>query len=418
MKKNVFILNHYASGMMFSNGGRHYWFAKYLKRQGYAPVVFGCNVKGDKNEYYFDIDGIWTEKEAEEIQVPFVFVKSSLYTGNGKSRIKNMYGFYHNVQIAAKEYAKSHSRPDIILASSVHPLTLLAGIKLAKHFGVKCICEVRDLWPESIIAFNESLSKESLLAKCLYQGEKYLYKRADTLLFTFEGGYDYIRDKGWDKTIPKEKTYYVNNGIDLEVIEKLRDDYHYEDDDLDNPDIYKIVYTGSIRKVNNVGTILDLARLVKTSHIRFLIWGDGNEAEGLKQRVKDEGITNVIFKGKVEKTYIPSIVRRADLNYLHFKATEMDYKYGISPNKLFDYFAAGKPILCDVPTKYNPMLQEDAGFSTKEGSTLQEIAALIDQITNLTKEEYEQKAKNAQIAADKYDFSNLTLKLIDIIEKT
>ena len=64
----------------------------------------------------------------------------------------------------AKEYAKSNGKPDIILASSVHPFTLVAGIKIAKKFGVPCICEVRDLWPESIVAYG-ALKKRSMIAK-------------------------------------------------------------------------------------------------------------------------------------------------------------------------------------------------------------------------------------------------------------
>ena len=137
MKKNVLILNHYATGMFFSKGGRHYWFAKYLKKEGYDPVIFCCNAKHGELENYFDTDQLWIEIIAEEIDVPFVAVKSSLYKGNGKARVMNMVRFYRNVQIAAKEYAKTHEKPDIIYASSVHPLTLVAGIKLAKFFGIK-----------------------------------------------------------------------------------------------------------------------------------------------------------------------------------------------------------------------------------------------------------------------------------------
>ena len=78
----------------------------------------------------------------------FVFVRGRTYEGNGKQRVLNMVDFFRNVKRAARAYAKTWGKPDVIYASSVHPLTLVAGLQMAKHFGVPCVCEVRDLWPE------------------------------------------------------------------------------------------------------------------------------------------------------------------------------------------------------------------------------------------------------------------------------
>ena len=76
-------------------------------------------------------------------------------------------------------------------------------------------------------------------------------------------------------------------------------------------DTFKVVYTGTVRPVNNVGNLLDTAKLLKDKKdIQFLIFGGGSELEKLQQRVKDEHIDNVIFKGFVEKKYIPYILRQ------------------------------------------------------------------------------------------------------------
>ena len=78
-----------------------------------------------------------------------------------------------------------------------------------------------------------------------------------------------------------------------------------EDPDLDDPDTFKVVYTGSIRQVNGLGLLLDAAKEVRGPRVRFLIWGDGDERPALEQRVKDENIGNVVFKGRVEKSSCP-----------------------------------------------------------------------------------------------------------------
>ena len=242
MKKNVWIINHYATGMLFKKGGRHYWFAKYLKREGFEPVIFSCNVRHGSQDYYFDTDKLWFEKRADEIDVPFVIVKSSLYKGNGKDRVLNMVNFYHNVQKAVKEYAKLYEKPDVIYASSVHPLALVAGIKLARYFGIKCICEVRDLWPETLVAYEIANNFNPIIIFLRYL-EKWIYKNADSIIFTMAGGYDYIEEQGWGNDIPKAKVHYINNGIDLAQFDYNKTHFTIKDEDLENENIFKVVYT-------------------------------------------------------------------------------------------------------------------------------------------------------------------------------
>ena len=408
-------MNHYAGSMFFDKGGRHYNFAKYLRRAGYEPVIFCANSKHGQQELFFDNQDLWHEHIAEEIATPFVFVKARTYQGNGKQRVLNMIDFYRNVKKTAKQYAKKHGSPDVIYASSVHPLTLVAGIQLAKYFGVKCICEVRDFWPESIVAYSTRFTRSHPLMRLLYHGEKWIYKKADSLIFTTEGAYDYIVEQGWEKEIPRFKVHYINNGVDLEAFQYNREHFQVDDPDLQDPDIFKVVYTGSIRLVNNLGLLLNAAKQVTDPKVRFLIWGDGDERPMLEQRIWDEGIGNVGFKGKVDKKYIPYIVSKADLNFAHNTPSSL-FRFGISFNKIFDYFAAGKPILTDFPCAYNPVIQSNSGV-TVENATAAEVARAIEKMAALEEAEYMKFCSNALKAAETYDFKNLTQKLIDIISK-
>lgn len=175
MKKKVWIMNHYATNMYFNEGGRHYWFAENLIKQGYEVTIFCSNVRHNATE----VIDVSNEKHHIEKKnnIPFVFVKTKEYKGNGKNRIINMFNFYRNLFPVAKKYAKENGKPDVILASSVHPLTLVAGIKIAKKFGVKCICETRDLWPESIVAYK-GISKHNPIIWIMYKIEKIIYKKS------------------------------------------------------------------------------------------------------------------------------------------------------------------------------------------------------------------------------------------------
>lgn len=405
-------MNHYASGMFFDKGGRHYAIAKYMRREGYSPVVFCCNSKHGGNELFFEDIGLFIVKKDEEIDVPFVFVKGRPYSGNGKNRVLNMADFYFNVQRTAKIYAKNHGKPDVIYASSVHPLTLVAGIKLARYFGVKCICEVRDLWPESLVAYG-ILGSNNPVVVAMRWLEKWIYKKSHRVIFTAAGTYKYIQEQGWEKICPKSKTVYVNNGVDLEVFNDNKNTYHLTDDDLEEEKTFKIIYTGSVRKVNDVGKILDIAKTITNKSVKFLIWGDGDELDVLKKRILDENIDNVVFKGRVDKKYIPYITSKADINFAHNQSSYM-FKYGISFNKLFDYLAAGKVILCDFECEYNPVIMGKAGISVDSGRK-EDIARTIEKIVNMDNKEKEMLGLASKKLAEEYDYRILTKKIIRMV---
>lgn len=404
--------------MIFSKGGRHYWFAKYLKREGYEPVIFSCNTKHGVKEKWFNTDKLWIEKKAEEIDTPFVVVNAPMYDGNGKERVINMISFYHNVQKAAKEYAKDHGKPDIIYASSVHPLTLVAGIKLAKFFSVKCISEVRDLWPESIFVYSSKIKRDSFIGKSLYKGERWIYKKSDAILFTMAGGKDYIIEHKWDKNnkgpIDLNFVYHINNGVDLEAFDENIEKNWFQDEDLDNREMFKVIYAGSIRRINKVNVLLEVAKKLRQQNIRFIFFGDGDELQALKERVSKEKIDNVVFKGRVDKKYIPSIDKRADLNVVHWESSPL-IKYGDSSNKSFEYYAAGRPVLYTTKPGYSIVSKYDCGIVTEDQEP-ETISDSIKTIMLMPDTDKEAMCINARKAAEHYDFKNLTKELIKIIE--
>ena len=122
----------------------------------------------------------------------------------------------------------------------------------------------------------------------------------------------------------------------------------------------------------------------------------------------------MVFKGRVEKKFVPSIVSRADVNIAHCISTPVD-RYGISFNKMFEYFAAGRIVLSDFPTEYNPAVQCGAGITVNDVSPAN-IAAAVDKLASLPEEERRRFEENSRAAAHKYDFKNLTSELLEVIQ--
>lgn len=410
------IFNHYATTPLTGPLLRHYYFAEYLKERNIETTVFAAN-ELHQTGGCVDTHGkpyLRTEEEG----VPFVFVKTSKYEGNGISRVKNMVSFFLGLLKISKGYAKQYGKPDVIMGSSAHPLTSIAGILVARRFRVPAIVEVRDLWPEAIFSFGK-VKMNSLVGRLLSAGEKWMYVHADAIVFTKEGDVDHIKEMGWDKDhgdkIDLAKCHYINNGVNLK-------DYYasIEKDILKDPDLeddsFKVVYTGTVRPVNNVGNLLDTAKLLKDKKdIKFLIFGGGSELEKLQKRVQDEHIDNVIFKGFVEKKYIPYILNRSSVNVLNYSQANYNWSRGNSSNKLFEYMASGKPIISTVKMGYCILDKYQCGLSLEE-CTAKALAEQILKIHDMPEEAYAQMAENAKNGAKDFDFPVLTRKLYQVIK--
>lgn len=407
--KKIWIFNHYGTNQFIEHGGRHINFAKNLIKAGYDTTIFVASSLHNSDTNLIQDNELYLRDSSEE--VPFVFVKTGSYSGNGMGRIKNMFQYYFRIFKVAKNFEK----PDVIIGSSVHPLSCVAAIKMAKKYKCKCIVEIRDLWPESIVVYSK-ISKKNPIIWMLYKLEKWIYKSADELIFTMEGGSDYITEKGWDKDIDHNKVHNINNGVDLVRFNYDKEQYMLVDEDLDHTETFKVIYTGSIRKVNNISMIVDTASYMQAngySYIKFLVYGDGNEREELEKRCKDENLNNIVFKGQVDKKFIPYILSRSDLNLMHVQQTDI-MKYGCSLNKLFEYLASGKPILSDLIVGYDLLERYNCGVTLKDISA-QVISSEIIKIYNLPKEELDVMSNNALEASKDYDFKKLTEKLICII---
>lgn len=413
-------MNHYATSMFFDKGGRHFWFARNLQKLGHTVTIFCATTILNKTETVDTSGKKWTCKSVDDI--PFVFVKTSPTIGNGIDRIKNMIDFYFGLFPATRAMAKKSIKPDIVIASSVHPLTMVAGIQIAKRMKVPCICEIRDLWPEAIFMFGKAKEK-SILGRILICGEHWIYRKADALIFTKEGDTDYLKEKGWTKQqggdIDLTKCHYINNGIDIDAFSEQIYSEKFEDTQLDDSKAFNVVYTGTIRPVNNVGNLLDCAKIINKrkgyENVNFLIYGAGSELEILQKRVLDEGIEHVYLKGRVEKRYIPYILSKSAINVLNYSQNEYNWSRGNSSNKLFEYMASGKPIISTVKMGYSIINRYSCGIEL-EKCTPECLAEAIMQFHDMDVTKYNQFAINARNGAADFDFKVLTQKIMKVIE--
>ncbi len=409
----IWLINHYAVPTKYYPLARPATFAKHLMRAGHDVTIFAASTVHNASLNLITDGSLYREDTVEGIH--YVYVRDLGYEGSTIRRILNMLLFPPRLARVCKRFPK----PDVILAVSATPMACMKGLKLAKKYGCKGIAEIADLWPESFVAYGLT-RRNSLALKLMYAYEKKLYTRADEIVFTMEGGRDYIIGKGWGSDsggpVALSKIRHINNGVDLAAFDDERERLAFPDPDLDDPDTFKAVYAGAIRKVNDLSILVDTAEALKKRgrmDIRILLFGDGDERAALEQAAKERNLANIVFKGKVAKQKVPYILSKADLCLLHWKPTPIA-NFGMSMNKEFDYFASGKPVLANNQTAYDLIERYRCGRS----ETLTDPDAYAGAICRFADIEPEQRleyGRNARNAAREYDFAKHTQTLLKIM---
>ncbi len=391
---------------------RHRKFAKYLSDKGdIVTIITGSCLSRqdkdllDKHHKYgiFDYNG---EK--------YIHIKTIYSKGNGLKRMFSIFQFSCRLFI----YRNKFKKPDVIIHNLHAPFDALVYF-VTRKFNAKYITEVWDLWPESFVAFG-LLSKKNPLLKLGYIVEKYLYTKADKIIFTMEGAKDYLHEKKWDKesggSIDMLKYIYINNGIDIKEFDYNKEHFKIDDEILLSNDIFKVVYLGSISLANDLKKLVDAAKELKEyKKIKFLIYGDGDDRNFLEKYCLENNISNVIFKDKwIKINYVPFVVSSSSLNILNYKKNEI-VKYGGSQGKLFQYLASGKPICSNLIMGYNPIEKYQAGI-TKEFNTPLEYAETIKQFYLMDVNEYKGFCSRAREASLEFDFNKHSEKMFNVIK--
>lgn len=343
---NIWYMHHYATPYEIPGLHRPFEFGKYFVEDENEMTVFSSSYLHYDDKNMIEDKSRYIVKEYDGINT--VFVKTCGYRNSGMKRVLNMVQFFFGLFKSAKKYAKQTSAPDVIIASSPHPFTMIAGIKLAKKYKVPCICEVRDFWPE-VFFFGGRLKEKSLLGRMLLRVERWIYEKCNSLVFLKEGDYTYISEHKWDiengGKIDLKKCNYVNNGVDIKNFDSNLISEKYGENEFGGKFI--VTYCGTIRPVNNVEMLLDVAKLVDEDVV-ILIYGSGNCVDDIKKRIENENITNVKLMGYVDSKFVPGILSESSVNILNYTAKNYNWSRGNSSNKLFEYLASSKPVISTV----------------------------------------------------------------------
>lgn len=395
--KNVWMLNHYAQEPGYGGGTRHFDLAKHLPAYGWTASIIAAGtelntgrqrLKSGETHRLDTFDGIH-----------FLWLSTPTYTGNGLGRLRNMVRY--SVR-ALGEATDVLPRPDAIIGSSVHPFAAWSGARLASRYGVPFVFEVRDLWPETLIDMG-TLTRKHPIAVAMRALEGHLYRRADKIITLLPHAHDYIRRFG----IPASKVVWVPNGVDLDRFPSPKPPAPGTS--------FSLMYFGAHGGANGLDNVLSAMRLLRDHPVRLRLIGDGPAKPSLMKLASD--LPSVQFEPPVPKNAIPAIAAEADAFVFNLIDAPV-FKYGISSNKLFDFMAAGRPIVFACDASNNPVADAGAGVTVRPGNP-DELRDAILRLSKASADDRIEMGNRARAYVEKnHDFRSLAGKLASILPRS
>lgn len=405
MGKRIWIVNYYTGIPGNAAHPRYVQFSHYFRQAGYDVITFNADHKSDPETPLF------TQRTYGEHR--FVHVKAPHYEGNGLKRMYSIWVFAWQIF----RHCKAFDRPEVIL-HNIHTPFDYPIVWVAKKLKCKYIAEAWDLWPENFVSLG-LVSRRHPAMRLFYQIEKRLYEHADQIVFTFLGAFDYLKRKGWTLEtggkIDMSRVHYINNGVDLEEFDHDKVAYPRTDPDLNREGIYKIVYVGAISHVNHVKGLIDAAQILQEdARYQFFIYGDGADRTSLEQYVKDHDIRNVFFKERhIPLCEVAWVVCQATVNVMNYE--HRFGQFGVSAGKLFQYLAAGKPIVCNINIPYDDIITDHQLGVAREMDSPAEMAQEIKRLAEQPAEEYRAMCQRVREVAACFDYQKLAAQELKVI---
>ena len=346
---NIWILNHYADTPN-EQATRSYDLGKQLVKRGHRVTVFASSF----SHYRFREERLQhgeTLKDEVYEGMRFIWVRTSPYNGNTWRRAVNMLSYsWRAFWIGACLEAK----PDVIIGTCVHPFAPLSAHLLSVLKGCRFFYEVTDLWPQTLVDMGV-LSQRSPITWGLRLLEQYLFRKADRIISLLPHIDAYLKDVG----IPEGKAVWIPNGVDLSLFQHLTP----YDGAVSGP--FTVMYVGGHSKYHRLQVVFDAAKILQDegwNNVRFVFVGDGAEKPHLVMYSRKLQLNNVEFRGLVPKRDLFRVLGEADALVYSFRSLPL-LKYGVSPVKIFDYLASGRPILYALEGRNNPVAEAGAGIT-------------------------------------------------------
>lgn len=390
----VYIVNQFALRPGDKGSLRHFYLGRYLLGRGIGVEVLTSNVTYNSRDPL-----VWKDKEETHEGVLFKCFEAPQF-------FNNIQRLYNHLIFSLKIFVyliRRLNRNDAVVGSTPQPFSAYAAYIAARLKGARFIYEVRDLWPQTLIDLG-GLSKKHPMVLIMKFIERTLAVRGDRTVTLMPLAWKYFEE---EYSLPRDAVVCIPQGIEIPNT----------DVPLEYPDTgkFEIMYAGTLGLANRTEMIIEVAKYLKVhSNIVFNVYGDGPLKSWMMAEADKHSLTNINFLGMVPRKVVVEELGKthAALALAHESPL---YKYGISYNKLTDYFLSKKPVIFIGNVSMNPVSVGNAGLVTTSNDPVVVAKEILD-FANKPKDELRNMGENGyRYLLENHDINITGAKLYDIL---
>ncbi|PRB56782.1 glycosyltransferase family 4 protein [Microbacterium sp. MYb45] len=386
--RHIWLVNHHALVPSKDGGsGRHLNMARYLPAHGWSASLIVASTVHARGAQA--MPGWKLRQITSEDGVPVLWVRASAY---GRSMARRFIGMFVFTAIALLPgMTRGLRRPDVVMGSTVHLLAAWVGYRLAKRNRVPFVYEIRDVWPDALVHLGK-LTPQGMPARFMRRLSVKLARVADMVVSPLPHVDRYLEENGIDPA----KFCWVSNGFDDSTALDLPED---------NESPFTFMYLGAHGNANALDGVMEAFDRFCSAHpdidarLRFV--GNGPLKPQLQDFAKSlSSSSRIAFEDRIPQSEVIARAREADCLVASLHDSPV-YNYGISPNKLFTYLNAARPVIFASSAPNNPISEAGSGL-TVPGDDRPALAEAMFEIYSMP------LAERAALARKGHEYVNAT----------
>lgn len=334
MSYSLWIVNQFANTPELPGHTRQYDFARHLHDKGVDVEIFTSSFNLSLRDYIRRNVAFAPFRESlNGVKLSWLYVTPYKY--NNLLRTVNLVSFCITLFLTLFTRLITSSRrtyPDYLYASSPQLPAAAVVLCISKIFRIRYILEVRDLWPQALIELSRK-PPHSLMILFLSHLETWTYRNAEFVCVLASGITDHVLAKG------AKQVLHLPNGPDA-------NEFPFTVRPKNN--LFTFMYSGAHGEANGLDILIEAAAILDKSHphLKIVLQGDGPLKNSLRRSAT--GLNNITFLPPVPKHQMPQILSKVDASIVCLRDLPL-FSYGVSPNKLYDSYAMGCPVVTNIP---------------------------------------------------------------------
>ncbi|MGA2111906.1 MAG: glycosyltransferase family 4 protein [Anaerolineales bacterium] len=380
-------------------GTRHFELAQQLVRSGHRVTILASSHNYQTGE---KVTRVRREMLEPRLEIRRCWVAGS-FTRSFFSRTIGFLSFL----ISSLVTGLTVRDVDLVWGTSPPLLQVVSAWLVARLKRIPWVFEVRDLWPA--FAIQVGVLKDPLLIFCSERLERFLYSHADQIVVNSPGFIRHVTERGG----AAGRLAVVPNGADTRMFDPRSDGRQFR---LEHGLTGKFValYAGAHGLSNDLPVVLEAAgRLGDDSRIALVLLGSGKEKADLIQKAQQLELKNVFFLPPVPKMQVAEALAAMDCGIAILKSIPL---YGTTyPNKVFDYMAAGRPVVLAIEGEIRKVIEAAAaGIAVRPGDP-EALAGAIRKLADAPEEAREMGRRGRSFVEAHFDRPRLAALMEHIL---